>query len=93
MIRLNGFFTVKGEHLEEFLALAEELVEKSRKDEGNIFYALVRDAYNPAEMMFVETWRDDASLAAHSAAEHFTRIVPVLKGMTTEGMRLERMEI
>lgn len=92
MIRLNGFFTVKPEHLESFLSLARELVEKSRKDTGNQFYALLQDAYDPGKMMFVETWTDEESLQTHSVAEHFTRIVPQLKEMTVDGMHLERFD-
>ncbi len=92
MIRLNGFFRVPVENRQEFLSLAKELVEKSRKDAGNHFYSLVEDTYDPSVMMFVETWEDDASLKAHSSAEHFTRIVPRLKALTSDGMSLERFD-
>ena len=92
MIRLNSFFKVKDNKREEFLAMAKELVAKSREEEGNILYSLAEDVYDPCSMLFVETWQDAPSLKAHSETEHFTRIVPLLKALTENGMHLERFE-
>ena len=93
MIRLNGFFNVPEDNLEEFLTLAKELVDKARNDAGRHFYALVQDAFDPTKMNFIETWEDEEALAAHGNAEHFTRIVPRLKELTENGMHLDRMII
>ena len=60
MIRLNGFFEVKDGVTEtQVKALADELVEKSLKDEGNHGYDLFHSATRPDVYMFCETWESD----------------------------------
>jgi quinol monooxygenase YgiN len=61
---------------DEFLTLVKELVEESRKEEGNIAYGLWQDRSDPDILTFVEDWKDQAAIDAHNAAEHFKRIVP-----------------
>lgn len=93
MLRLNAFFEVKSESdIDRVKTLAAELVEKSRADEGNIAYDLFQSTTNPRVMMFCETWKDDATLAIHAAAEHFTRIVPMIEALSVNGLKLERFE-
>ena len=93
MIRLNAFFTAKDDaDLNELLKLTTELVEKSRQDEGNKAYDLFQSATNPRVFMFCETWENQAVLDKHSAAPHFTRLVPQIEALSTEGMYLNRFE-
>lgn len=90
MIRLNCSFTLA--HLsdkETFEALAQELVEKSRQEEGNAGYDVLFSCINPLEGMICETWRDQASLERHAATEHFARLVPQIKALTAGGTRRE----
>ena len=93
MIRLNAFFTAKDDaDLNELLKLTTELVEKSRQDEGNKAYDLFQSTTNPRVFMFCETWENQAVLDKHSAAPHFTRLVPQFEALSTEGMYLNRFE-
>ena len=93
MIRLNGFFEVKeGVTETQVKALADELVEKSLKDEGNHGYDLFHSATRPDVYMFCETWESDELLTKHSNAEHFTRLVPQIEALTKYGLHLERFE-
>jgi len=62
----------------EFLVLVKELVEESRKEEGNITYGLWQDRSDPDILTFVEDWKDQAAIDAHNATEHFKRIVPLM---------------
>ena len=39
-------------------------------------------------MLIYETWKDQASLDAHSASAHFTRLVPEIQGLAA-GMSIE----
>lgn len=90
MIRLNCFFTLDNEEKKrEFVALAQELVEKSRADEGCVAYGIFFSCTDPLVGMICETWRDQAALDLHAQAEHFTRIVPQLKALTVAGMKRE----
>lgn len=93
MIRLNAFFELSDDKSPvEATNLAIELVEKSRKDKGNIAYDLFQSTTNPSVMMFCETWADDESLQAHAASAHFTTLVPKIEALTKQGLKLERFE-
>lgn len=93
MIRLNAFFELKPEaDIEQVKKLGVELVEASRKDEGNVSYDLFQSTTNPRIMMFCETWADQKVLDIHSAAPHFTRIVPQINAASKEDMHVNRFE-
>ena len=80
MIRVNAFFEAKDNaSAEKIKTLGTELVEISRKDEGNVSYDLFQSATRPLVMMFCETWESDALLDVHSKTPHFTRIVPEIE--------------
>lgn len=76
MIKIIVRNKIKEGRKDEFLALVKELVEESRKEEGNIAYGLWQDRNDPDILTFVEDWKDQGSIDEHNAAEHFKRIVP-----------------
>lgn len=93
MIRLNAFFTVKKEvETNKVLDLAKQLVEKSLKDEGCVSYGIFQSGTDKRVMMFCETWKNQESLDKHSAAKHFTTIVPQIEALTVDGLKCERFE-
>lgn len=93
MIRLNAFFTLKDDvSVAEMKKITDELVAKSREDEGNKGYDLFQSTTNPKVMMFCESWENQEVLDKHSAAPHFTYAVPKLGEMTVSGLKIERFE-
>ena len=93
MIRLNAFFTLKeGVSTQEVLAITNELVAKSRLDEGNKGYDLYQSTTDPKVFMFCESWENQEVLEKHSAAPHFTSAVPALGALTADGLTIERFE-
>jgi len=76
MIKIVAKMTVRAEKLEEFKALAKEMVEKSSAEEGNISYTLNQAIDNPCSMAFIEVWKDQTAIDIHNASEHFNRILP-----------------
>jgi quinol monooxygenase YgiN len=65
--------------VEEYLAVARELVEKTNAlDAGCVSYQLARDLSDPLRFAVIEEWADQASLDAHMKSEHFTRLIPEL---------------
>lgn len=78
MIKIVAVMKIKGECLGNFKALAKELVEKSRAEEGNISYSLNELIGDPTTLAFIEIWKDQASIDIHNATEHFTSILPKL---------------
>lgn len=93
MIRLNAFFTVKKDvEPSKVLDLARKLVEKSLKDEGCVSYGIFQSGTDKRVMMFCETWKDQETLDKHSAAPHFTTLVPQIRELTVAGLKCERFE-
>ena len=93
MIRLNAFFTLKeGVGSDEVLAITNELVAKSRQDEGNKGYDLYQSTTDPRVFMFCESWENAEALDNHSKAPHFTGAVPRLGELTADGLKIESFE-
>lgn len=78
------------ENRKPVIEAATELVEFSLRDKGCISYDFLGSLTNDDRFMIVETWESRADLQAHMATEHFQRIVPRLRSLST--MTLEEFE-
>ena len=78
MIKIVAKMPVKAGEVDNFVAAAQEIVEKSRKDAGNHVYTLNVKQDDPQCITFIEFWEDQAAIDAHNATEHFQRIFPQL---------------
>ncbi len=76
MVKVIAKFFVKEDKVEEFLKLANVLVEESRKEEGCVSYNLLQDVSNPQTLIMVEEWESAGILKTHMASAHFTSIIP-----------------
>ncbi len=83
MIRLNVFIQVNEDHRAALLEVAKELVTLSLKDSGCIAYDLFESTTRKDVLMICETWKDEETLAAHSASAHFVTLVPKLQELGT----------
>jgi len=93
MIRLNATFTLKDNvNPKDVFEISNELVAKSRLDEGNVYYDLFESSTDPKVMLFVETWENQEVLDKHSAASHFTTAVPRISALTVDGLKIDRFE-
>ncbi len=89
MIKIIAKRLVKEDKVEEFKALAAELVKKSQAEEGNIFYTLNVSTEKPNLLIFIECWKDKEAIKIHNATEHFTRIVPQMGPLCEEAYPVE----
>lgn len=79
MIRLNCFFQANSpEEYKQALAAAIELTYKSLKHEGCVAYDVFQSATRCDLFMICETWKDQASLDAHSATTEFEKNVGIM---------------
>ena len=76
MVKVIAKFFVKEDKVEEFLKLANVLVEESRKEAGCVRYNLLQDVSNPQTLIMVEEWESAGILKRHMASAHFTSIIP-----------------
>lgn len=78
MISIIAKNLVKEGKVEEFKAVAKELIEKSREEEGCISYNLNVDINNEHILTFIEEWKDKEAIQLHNNSTHFKTIVPKL---------------
>lgn len=88
MIRLNVFIQVVESNRNAVLEAAKELVAASLTDEGCFAYDIFESATRKDVLLICETWKDDASLAAHEKAAHFVTLVPKIQSLAT--MKIEK---
>lgn len=80
-IRLNCVYNVSEEHAATASELGRKLVAASQDDAGEMEYDMYESATRPGHFIIYETWKDQPSLDAHSASEHFTTIVPQMEAI------------
>lgn len=79
---------VKPENQDKFIAIAKELVTKTREEPGNVTYALLQGMEENL-MTFAERWKDKAALEAHFDMEYFKRILPQLSELQEGPTKLD----
>ena len=91
MIRLNCFFQANnGEQYKDALRAAVALTEKSRNHAGCVAYDVFQSATRSDVFMICETWKDQASLDAHSNTPEFGKHVGEMQACGQ--LKLERFE-
>ncbi len=76
MIKVVAKSLIKDNEVEKVINLYDELVKKTRQEEGCISYELFQDINNENILTIVEQWESEEHFEAHKKTEHFTRIVP-----------------
>lgn len=72
MIKVVAHNYIKVDKVEEFIALAKQLVQATKEnDTGCIRYELLQDIKNPRLLTMLEEWEDQESLKRHAASKHF----------------------
>lgn len=89
MIKIVAKMKVKEAEVEKFKSTAKELIEKSRAEEGNVFYSLNQSNEDDQMFAFLECWKDQAAIDSHNATEHFTTILPKLGDLCEETQPVE----
>ena len=80
---------IKPECKEEALKLIQEMVECTRKEEGNISYQYYQDKNAPDYFAMIECWESEELAQKHMKSEHFCRIFPQLEKLFAEPSRVE----
>ena len=88
-IRINCRVVAKEGKKDDIIKAAKELVAASLNDKGVIEYDIMSSVTRPNELLIYETWADQPSLDAHSASDHFTRLVPQIQEMS-ESMTIQQ---
>src|SRR5687768_12201879 len=83
-VYLFAKWKVKEGQLNNVLPLLPELAEKSRAEEGNLFYKLHQSNSDQHTLMLYEGYADANAVEAHRNSKHFqelvlVKIVPILE--------------
>jgi Uncharacterized conserved protein len=93
MIVVYAKSIVVEKNVEKFLQLAKELIEETRKENGNVSYELVRGTENKSIFAFIEKWADKEVLDTHMKTKHFTTIIPELLKLSVGDMEISVHEV
>ena len=80
MINVIAKHYVKEDKVADFIENAKKLQEETLKEEGCIKYGLFQDVKDPGILTMIEEWKNNEALDKHMASEHFSNIVPILRG-------------
>lgn len=74
---------VKDGNLEQVVTILKEVVTKSRKEEGNLFYKIHQAVSDPLTILLWEGYTDSNAVEEHRQSEHFQnavvkQIIPLL---------------
>jgi quinol monooxygenase YgiN len=93
MVKVTACIFAKEEGLDEFLAIAKELVEKTNAlDPGCIKYELCKVIGDPLRYVMLEEWEDQKSLDDHLKSSHFLELIPKLDKQTSKPAELTLLE-
>lgn len=71
-------FFINPESVEKFKVLTSELIENTRKEQGNVFYQLYQSLENPCDFIFYEIFKDQKSFDFHANTEYFKKFVQAI---------------
>lgn len=78
MLKLIAEDFIQEDKIDVVLPLYQELIEKTKQEQGCIAYDLYHDLKQRGHFVFIEEWVDRAALNAHVESEHFQRLVPLI---------------
>lgn len=71
MISVIAKIHMKEDKVEEAIEAIKELIKSVAKEKGTLSYSLNRDQKNPNTLVFIERYKDNDALKAHSSTDHF----------------------
>jgi len=84
MLRVIVKKRIRENSYDQLIGLYEELVMRSREEEGCISYEICSHVDDPQLIAIIEEWTDREVLDEHMKTEHFKRLVPIIDGYTEE---------
>ena len=93
MIAVYADCNVDEKNVAEFISVAKELIEKTREEEGNISYELIRSTRDASVFAFLEKWKSEEALELHMVTGHFTGIVPRLGQLMNGELKINVHEV
>ncbi|MCU4419220.1 putative quinol monooxygenase [Acinetobacter bereziniae] len=84
MLKLIAEDFIQIDKIDLVLPLYQELIDKTKQEQGYIAYDLYHDLRNTGHFVFIEEWIDRAALDAHVQSAHFQRLMPLIDQYTRQ---------
>lgn len=81
----------KNDALVELREILTEMVNKTQKEPGLLFYKLYVDDKNPNVFYFFEGWENQSSLDGHNSSIHVKHFLAELPRLSVDGARVDIM--
>lgn len=88
MIVIYAKCIVSAQNRDEFVKVAEKLVDETRKEPGNISYELIKADQGGNIYAFLERWPDQDVLELHMNAKHFKEAMRQMQRLLTVPMEI-----
>jgi quinol monooxygenase YgiN len=70
---ITAYLEITPDKTAKFLTDVQEVITKSKAEEGNVSYNLFSDLKEKNKFVFVEEWKNRAAVETHFATEHFKK--------------------
>lgn len=91
-LHVVAHFHARPESADALRRLLEPLVPVTRTEDGCLTYRLFQDEADPAHLVFVEEWRDSASLEVHLALPHLSAMVADAQPLLARPIEVTRLQ-
>lgn len=85
--------TLKPEKVADFITAAKAMIDSSNAEPGCLSYQLYQNPYDPAQFIFVETWKDQEAIDIHFAKPYFTAFGPVIQDWLAQPTELRIIDV
>lgn len=79
-LKIIAVITAKETYKDDIAKALHEVVDGTRKEEGNISYDLHQDTENPLKYTIIEVWKSQEAIDSHNATDHFLAFVKAIEG-------------
>lgn len=82
---INVWYSVKSGLRDQCIELAKKVMEETRKEMGNLYYAHYPSMENEQDMFVMEVWENREALNRHLKAPHYLEFSEARKPMLVKG--------
>lgn len=93
MIFIVVKWTIRADRSHEWLALADEFTQATRRESGNVFFEWSRSVDNPDQFVLVEAFESSEAGQAHVNSEHFRNAMAWMPDLIAETPEIIHVEV
>jgi quinol monooxygenase YgiN len=92
-IVITAYLDIKTDKVDKFLTEVQEVIDKSKAEDGNASYNLFADLKEKNKFVFVEEWKGQAAVDIHFATEHFKKFNTLMEEVAASPAKIKIFEV